>query len=676
MMWKKLSFWILGLMLGLLVLMSGGWLTARAADLTSQASGVETPSTITEDGVTDSIDANADLMSGQGYVLTYDWGINDGQAIHAGDTVTVTLPKTASYSNFLSTPIDVQLQGSDKPAGSMLPNPDNSQQLIITFNDNLANTNTGRTGTIQIHVQGTKADGSGSGGGSSVDLIRKNGWPLKYDYDEHGYPTHIAWQITLNPDNKNLGDVTLTDQIGPHMTFHQAQQETDPYKITTNPILPAADFSATDSGSTLVMKLKNVTKKVDIFYYADIDPQYFMTHQQGNFSNAVGLVSTSGGGDATTDPGTPDGVPATQNIVKNYSWGASATIDGWYLGGFELTKSAADQTATKLAGATYTLQKKNSEGSYSDYQTGLITDGQGVLRDVSLEAGEYQLTETSAPDGYLRGTSSIQFTVSAKDTPTVHNLTQSDQPNGATLTKTNAKTKAAVPDATYRLVKGTAGGPDDTAVVKDNLVTDNKGQVTVSKLAPGTYYFEETHAPSGYQPNSEPVKVTITNEDTSVQTVSQSDQPTENSSSSNNSSSGSETPSSSSSSDASSSAPTADNSKTPSSSTTDDTQSGTEPDTSSTKTTSSSSTSTKTQHQVVANVGTSSSSSTLPYRHGAAAADNGASQSQRSSKPDTGVQRLLPKTNGQRSLIAMLIGFLILGLSVAGWRWHESRSTR
>ncbi|HJE86338.1 MAG TPA: prealbumin-like fold domain-containing protein [Levilactobacillus hammesii] len=217
---------------------------------------------------------------------------------------------------------------------------------------------------------------------------------------------------------------------------------------------------------------------------------------------------------------------------------------------------------------------------------------------------------------------------------------------------------------------------DDTAVVKDNLVTDNKGQVTVSKLAPGTYYFEETHAPSGYQPNSEPVKVTITNEDTSVQTVSQSDQPTENSSSSNNSSSGSETPSSSSSSDASSSAPTADNSKTPSSSTTDDTQSGTEPDTSSTKTTSSSSTSTKTQHQVVANVGTSSSSSTLPYRHGAAAADNGASQSQRSSKPATGVQRLLPKTNGQRSLIAMLIGFLILGLSVAGWRWHESRSTR
>lgn len=655
MMWKKLSFWLLGLMLGLLVLMSGGWLTARAADLTSQAFRVEAPSTITEDGVTDPIDASADLMSGQGYVLTYDWGINDGQAIHAGDTVTVTLPKTASYSNFLSTPIDVQLQGSDKPAGSMLPNPDNSQQLIITFNDNLANTNTGRTGTIQIHVQGTKADGSGSGGGSSVDLIRKNGWPLKYDYDEHGYPTHIAWQITLNPDNKNLGDVTLTDQIGPHMTFHQAQQETDPYKITTNPVLPAADFSATDSGSTLVMKLKNVTKKVDIFYYADIDPQYFMTHQQGNFSNAVGLVSASGGGDATTDPGTPDGVPATQNIVKNYSWGASATIDGWYLGGFELTKSAADQTATKLAGATYTLQKKNSEGSYSDYQTGLITDGQGVLRDVSLEAGEYQLTETSAPDGYLRAASPISFTVSAKDSPTVHDLAQSDQPNVATLTKTNAKTKAAVPGATYRLIKGTEADSDDTVVVKDNLITNAQGQVTVSKLAPGTYYFEETQAPSGYQLNPEPVKVTITNEDTSVKTVNQSDQPTENSSSSNNSSSGS---------------------KTPSSSTTDDTQSGTEPDTSSTKTTSASSTSTKTQHQVVANVGTSSSSSTLPYRHGAAAAGNGASQSHRSSKPATGVQRLLPKTNGQRSLIAMLIGFLILGLSVAGWRWHESRSTR
>lgn len=686
-MWKKLSFWILGLMIGLLVLMSGGWLTARAADLNDHVTGsVTKPAEITEDGVTNPIDSGADLMAGQGYVLTYNWGIEDGQTINAGDTVTVTLPNTADYSNFLAVPTDVQLRGSDKPAGSMLPNPDNAHQLIITFNGNLSNTDTGRTGTIRVHVQGNKTNSSGSGGGSGVDLIRKNGWPLKYDYDENGYPTHIVWQITLNPDNKNLGDVTLTDQIGPYMNFHQAQQDTDPYKITTDPVLPAGDFSATGSGSTLVMKLKDVTKKVDIFYYTDIDPQYFLTHQQGNFSNSVGLVSASGGGDTTTDPGAPDGVPATQNIFKNYSWGASATIDGWYLGGFELTKTDADQSTTKLAGTVYTLQRESSKGNWSDYQTGLVTNAQGILRDISLEVGNYQLIETTAPNGYLVDGTPIDLTISAEDGTTVHELTQSDQPNGATLTKTDEKTKAPVPDATYRLVKskgtGTEATPDDTAVVKDHLVTNAQGQVTVSKLAPGTYYFEETQAPDGYQLNSEPVAVTITAQDKSVQSVKQSDQPTEDSSSSSSSSSSTssstsssdgKSSSSSSSSDVSSSVPATSHSKS-SSSTTDNTQSGTKPDTSSTKTTNASSTTTKTQHQVVANVGTSSSSaSTAPRHTGNAAGTTATDRASHAATSRTAQQRALPRTNGQRSLWALLIGFLILGLSLAGWRWHQSR---
>lgn len=655
MMWKKLSFWILGLMLGLLVLMSGGWLTARAADLTSQASGVETPDEILEDGVSGTIPSGTDLQSGQTYTLNYKWSIPDNLQVNDKDTVTIVLPETASYNGAHSAPV----YNSDHPqenVGRINQDETNSRKFVITFSDALSKTNVGRTGTISFSVVGTKTNDSGSGG-SSTSLLEKMGWIDSSDAD--GTPTRVAWQLVVNPNNRNLGDVTVKDLLGPHQRFDEDNANTPTAKLADGSIFPLTYQS---SGSSLTFNLKNVTQKIDIVYFTNVMTTDFSGQTAGQFSNYAELTSTSGGNATTTDPGTADGVPATDTAVKNFTWGLHADMGGSYLGSLQLTKTALGDAATVLPGAKYDLQVL-SGNSWENYQTGLTTDANGKLTDPSVEPGTYRLVETAAPDGYLLGSVNLSetavkptsFTVSEDDGSMVHNLTQSDKPNGATLTKTNAKTKAAVPGATYRLVKGTAGGPDDTAVVKDNLVTDNKGQVTVSKLAPGTYYFEETQAPSGYQLNPEPVKVTITNEDTSVKTVNQSDQPTENSSSSNNSSSGSETPSS---------------------STTDDTQSGTEPDTSSTKTTSASSTSTKTQHQVVANVGTSSSSSTLPYRHGAAAAGNGASQSQRSSKPATGVQRLLPKTNGQRSLIAMLIGFLILGLSVAGWRWHESRSTR
>ena len=41
------------------------------------------------------------------------------------------------------------------------------------------------------------------------------------------------------------------------------------------------------------------------------------------------------------------------------------------------------------------------------------------------------------------------------------------------------------------------------------LTSDEEGKITVKGLAPGTYYFEEIKAPTGYILNSEPVEFTI-----------------------------------------------------------------------------------------------------------------------------------------------------------------------
>lgn len=666
-MWKRIGILGFSLLVGLLIFVSGGQMNANADNLDNYVTGekgLAAPTEITEDGV-GKVDADSDLYSGQGYVLTYNWGIKDGQPIKLGDTVTVQLPQTATYDNFITDPITVSLSGSDKSAGTMLLNPNNSQQMIITFNDNLAGTNTGRQGTIRIHVHGNKS--GGTGGGSSASLVRKNGWPLPYGYDANGNPQRLVWQIVVNPDNKNLGDVTLTDQIGPYLKFYDIFDSDYPLSATTDAgseDVSPDDIKASVSGSTMVIKLKNVTKQIDILYYTKIDSNYFTNFKWGNFSNSLALSSTSGGGDSTTTPGVADGVPANESVVKNYSWGATANINGWYLGGFQLTKTASDAQSKTLSGATYNLQKKSDAGDWEDYQTGLITNAEGVLKDPSLEPGTYRLIETAAPDGYLVNKtvspkdavdSPDGFTITAGETNPIHVLTQSDSPNGATLVKTDPSGKP-VSGATYQLVTGTAEGADND-VVQGGLVTNSNGQVTVSHLAPGLYYFEETQAPKGYKKNTNPVQVTIKNTDTTVQSVSQSDEKIDSSSNSSNNSSNT---SNSNSSDNSSDSNNSDSS--------DSTSNSSNSNTSSTSTSS-----TKAKRTTVANVASSNSSSNTP-RNGGTAAGTTANTASKTAKHHTNGNSYLPRTNGQRSLLAMLVGFLILGLSLAASQWRRTHA--
>lgn len=65
------------------------------------------------------------------------------------------------------------------------------------------------------------------------------------------------------------------------------------------------------------------------------------------------------------------------------------------------------------------------------------------------------------------------------------------------LKKVDEDTNEALEDAVFDLYKVTPNGPDD--LINLNLVTNSKGEITVSNLKVGDYYFEEKRAPIGYE---------------------------------------------------------------------------------------------------------------------------------------------------------------------------------
>lgn len=171
-----------------------------------------------------------------------------------------------------------------------------------------------------------------------------------------------------------------------------------------------------------------------------------------------------------------------------------------YQGEVELTKTNEEHQA--LADAHFNLlNQKTGEV----LQTDIVTDADGKIKLTDLRPGDYRLIETKAPQNYILNTAPINFTVHADllGKPEVIQLADFVNYQGeVTLTKIDSGMNPLA-GAEFKLLN------DKNEVIADSLVSDENGEISVDKLAPGSYYFVETKAPVGYEKNETPIPFQI-----------------------------------------------------------------------------------------------------------------------------------------------------------------------
>ena len=159
-------------------------------------------------------------------------------------------------------------------------------------------------------------------------------------------------------------------------------------------------------------------------------------------------------------------------------------------------------TGQELPGAHIVL--KNSVGAVVEEW-----DSTSETHKVTLEPGNYTLTETIAPNGYLLSSETVEFTVN--ENGTTSKIVMENVPIGDTvISKIDVTTGKELPGAHLEIRDK-----------NDTLVADWVSEETphTLKLNPGEYTLTETISPNGYIISKEEVKFTVNEDGTSSKII-------------------------------------------------------------------------------------------------------------------------------------------------------------
>ncbi len=220
-------------------------------------------------------------------------------------------------------------------------------------------------------------------------------------------------------------------------------------------------------------------------------------------------------------------ISATTKVVNTKAYEYSSNKSGLQNLGLVLTETTNISTSESLTYNKVTTKLKISKQDITTKEelsgaTLVIKDSLGnvVASWVStnepkyiegLEAGNYTLTETIAPDGYILSKNTINFTLEADgNVKTVVMYNSKEETTKVRISKQDITSKEELPGATL-VIK------DKSGRVVASWVSTNEPKY-IEGLAEGDYTLTETIAPDGYKLSENTINFTV-QKDGTVQTV-------------------------------------------------------------------------------------------------------------------------------------------------------------
>ncbi|WP_225436357.1 Ig-like domain-containing protein, partial [Levilactobacillus spicheri] len=197
----------------------------------------------------------------ENYQVNYQWSVLNSVKVANGDTTTVTLPDGLTANSTLDLPLVTK---TGQTVGTFTIQK-GATSGTITFNGRPSNTDN-LAGTLSLYTQGT----TGSTHIHNDWSINKIGWIV--NRNPTGQPTLLTWNVAFNAASQSLGNVTITDTLGPNQTYVPGSVvATDGAYDSTGTLVSdgqAATPAVTTAGNQLTFLFTNVNTAVNMTYNA------------------------------------------------------------------------------------------------------------------------------------------------------------------------------------------------------------------------------------------------------------------------------------------------------------------------------------------------------------------------------------------------------------------------
>ncbi|PEQ68333.1 SpaA isopeptide-forming pilin-related protein [Bacillus cereus] len=324
---------------------------------------------------------------------------------------------------------------------------------------------------------------------------------------------YINWSIAINESQSTIADAVVTDdptenQVIVEDSFHLYPTIVDPYgnltKDTVNELKEGTDYK-------LKITTDNNTGKqhFEIAFLKKIDRAYILEYR--SLINADDKEKVSNKAKIAGNKLTVKNTETTETIEVRMSSGSGGGSATKGRGNLEIIKVDNDNKNALLAGAEFTLYDRTGKTVIRK----IATDKDGIAKFNNLKRDKYLLKETKAPEGYVISWDLKQGKIVELGTQetTTYKLANKKFVGKVVLTKSDDLNKnVTLQGAVFTLLD------KDKKIISEHekLTTNDKGQITVDNLKPGTYYLKEIKAPEHYQLDDRLIEFTIEEDQTTV----------------------------------------------------------------------------------------------------------------------------------------------------------------